>query len=155
MRLEVDRHVAAPVDVVWDVLVDWERQSDWMLDARRVDVVTPYREGLGVTIHVPTSLLGVPVLDVMRVTGWDPPHRLEATHLGRVIRGVGAFELAAEGPGTRLSWWEEVEAPFGRLGDLGARAALPVLHRIFATSLRRLAAQAEEAAVATPSPDPA
>ncbi len=146
MRLEVERHVAAPVGVVWDVLVDWERQSEWMLDAKHVEVVTPHREGQGVTIHVPTSLLGLPVLDVMRVTGWDPPNRLEATHLGRVIRGVGAFELATEGPGTRLVWWEEIEAPLGALGDAGARIALPVIRRIFATSLRRLAAVAEDAA---------
>ncbi|MBY5163088.1 SRPBCC family protein [Salsipaludibacter albus] len=146
MRLEVERHVAAPIDVVWGVLVDWERQSDWMLDAKRVEVVTPEREGHGVTIHVPTSLLGLPVLDVMRVTGWDPPHRLEATHLGRVIRGVGAFELSDEAGGTRLSWWEEVEAPLGALGEFGAGLALPVLRRIFSTSLRRLAALAEERA---------
>lgn len=146
MRLEVERHVDAPVDVVWDVLVDWERQSEWMLDAKRVDVVTPHREGHGVTIHVPTSLLGVPVLDVMRVTGWDPPHRLEATHLGRVIKGVGAFELAPAGSGTDLTWWEEIPAPFGRLGEVGARAALPLLRTIFATSLGRLARVAEDAA---------
>lgn len=148
MRLDVDRHVAAPCSVVWDVLVDWERQPEWMLDARRVEVVTPQREGPGVTIHVPTSLLGVPVLDVMRVTDWDPPHRLAVTHLGRVIRGGGAFELADEAGGTRLAWWEEVEAPFGAVGDLGTRLALPVIRRIFAASLRRLAGRAEDRAQA-------
>lgn len=146
MLLEVERHVAAEIKVVWDVLVDWDRQPEWMLDARGVDLVTPHRSGHGVTLHVPTSLLGVPVLDVMRVTGWDPPRRLEATHLGRVIRGVGAFELTPEAGGTRLRWWEEVEVPFGALGARAASLALPALRRIFATSLRRLAVAAEAAA---------
>lgn len=146
MYLEVQRRVEAPVEVVWDVLVDWERQSEWMLDAKRVDVVTPDREGHGVTIHVPTSLLGVPVLDIMRVTGWDPPHRLEATHLGRVIKGVGAFELQPLGDRTRLTWWEEIPAPLGPVGEFGAQLILPVLRRIFATSLKRLAGLAEDEA---------
>lgn len=150
MRLEVEREVHAPVQVVWDVLVDWSRQPDWMLDARGVEVVSPHDRGTGVTIHVPTSLLGVPVLDIMRITGWDPPHRLEATHLGRLIRGVGAFELSAVGPGTLVWWWEEIEAPLGVVGELGARAVLPALRAIFSRSLRRLGdlAEAEAGGVA-------
>ena len=149
MRLEVDTTIAAPIDVVWDVLVEWEAQRDWMLDAKDVRVVTPERAGHGVTIHVPTSLLGVPVLDIMRVTGWDPPHRLEATHLGRLIKGVGAFEMTSvDEDVTHLLWWEEIVAPFGALGEFGAGLALPVLRAIFNRSLERfrllVEARAEE-----------
>lgn len=138
MRLQVTTTVNAPVDDVWAALVDWEAQEDWMLDARDVSVVSPHRVGEGVTIHVPTSLLGVPVLDVMRITGWDPPRRLEATHLGTVIRGVGAFELAARRADvTDVVWWEDVVAPFGPVGEWGARVLRPVLRAVFASSLRR------------------
>lgn len=136
MRLEVETTIDAPIQQVWDVLVDWEAQREWMLDAKDVTVVTPHRAGHGVTIRVPTSLLGVPVLDIMRVTGWDPPHRLEATHLGRLIKGVGAFELTTQHDDrTHLLWWEEVVAPLGAVGEFGANVALPVLRAIFTHSL--------------------
>ncbi len=145
MRLEVDTTITASIEDVWDVLVDWEAQRDWMLDAKDVVVVSPERSGHGVTIHVPTSLLGLPVLDVMRVTGWDPPRRLEATHLGRLIKGVGAFELTpVDDDVTHLLWWEEIVAPLGALGEQGARIALPVLRAIFSRSLDRFRVLVED-----------
>lgn len=148
MRLEVERRVEAPREAVWDVLTRWELQPDWMLDAKAVHVLTPQREGLGVTLRCPTNLLGVTVQDVMRVTGWREPAYLEVTHLGDVITGHGAFELTALPDGaTRLVWWEEVDPPLGPLGEWGASTlVLPVLRRIFSRSLARLAALAEERA---------
>ncbi|MEX0836077.1 MAG: SRPBCC family protein [Nitriliruptor sp.] len=145
MRLEVAVDAAAPQQVVWDVLTTWERQSEWMLDARSVEVLTPEREGLGVTIRCPTNLLGVTVEDVMRVTAWSAPDLLEVTHLGAIITGAGAFELTAFGPDrTRIDWWEEVDPPLGRLGEWGASAfVLPILRRIFTRSLTNLARLAE------------
>ena len=39
----MERAIALPVrrEEAWAVLVDWERQADWMLDADRVDVTSP------------------------------------------------------------------------------------------------------------------
>lgn len=148
MRLEVSVEAAAPRQVVWDVLTHWERQSEWMLDAQAVEVLTPARAGVGVTIRCPTNLLGVTVEDVMRVTDWREPELLEVTHLGKVITGSGAFTLVELGPTrTRIDWWEEVAPPLGRLGEAGASLlVLPILRRIFTRSLRNLADLAGEAA---------
>lgn len=148
MRLEVERHADAPRDVVWDVLTQWERQPEWMLDAKSVEVLTPEREGVGVTIRCPTNLMGVTVEDVMRVTAWRDREELEVTHLGRVITGTGAFLLSdAPDGGTRIAWWEVVDPPLGAFGEWGATTfVLPVLKRIFGRSLSRLARLAEEEA---------
>ena len=148
MRLEVERHADAPREVVWEVLTQWERQPEWMLDAKSVEVLTPEREGVGVTIRCPTNLMGVTVEDVMRVTGWRDREELEVTHLGRVITGSGAFLLFdVPGGGTRIEWWEEVDPPLGAFGEWGATTfVLPVLKRIFGRSLSRLARLAEEEA---------
>ncbi|MEX1176954.1 MAG: SRPBCC family protein [Nitriliruptor sp.] len=145
MRLEVTVEADAPREAVWTVLTTWERQSEWMLDATSVEVLTPAREGAGVTIRCPTNLLGVTVEDVMRVTAWDEPSRLEVTHLGAIITGSGAFELTALGAGrTRIDWWEEVTPPFGAAGERGASLlVLPVLRHLFTRSLRNLARLAE------------
>jgi uncharacterized protein YndB with AHSA1/START domain len=151
MRLEVERRVAAPRATVWRVLTHWERQPEWMLDAKAVEVLTPDRTGEGVTIRCPTLLLGVTVDDIMRVTGWREGEYLEVTHLGRVITGSGAFELSdtADG-GTIVLWWEEIDPPLGAVGEWGAtRLILPILRRVFGRSLARLGALAErEAALA-------
>lgn len=146
MRLEVSVEAAAPPQTVWDVLTHWERQSEWMLDAKSVEVLTPEREGVGVTIRCPTNLLGVTVEDVMRVTAWSEPTLLEVTHLGKVITGSGAFELVPLGADrTRIDWWEEVDPPLGAVGELGATLlVLPILRRIFTRSLRGLATLAAE-----------
>jgi carbon monoxide dehydrogenase subunit G len=145
VRLEVSVEAAAPRQVVWDVLTAWERQSEWMLDAESVEVLTPQRRGVGVTIRCPTNLLGVTVEDVIRVTAWSEPDLLEVTHLGRIITGSGAFTLVEQGPDrTRIDWWEEVDPPLGALGEWGATTVvLPVLRRIFTRSLRNLASLAE------------
>jgi carbon monoxide dehydrogenase subunit G len=150
MRLEVTREVDAPPQVVWDVLTRWEEQPRWMLDARAVEVLTPQRRGVGVTVRCPTLLLGVTVEDVMRVTRYDEPRALEVTHLGNVISGDGGFELEPAGAAaTRLTWWEEIDPPLGRLGAWGATTlVLPVLRRIFGRSLARLGVLAEAEAAA-------
>ena len=173
MRLEVEREVLAPPHVVWDVLVTWELQPRWMLDAIDVEVLTAERAGVGVTIKCPTRLLGFRVNDVMRVTAWKPPHHLEVEHLGRIITGSGAFELEAlpggvardvarpgratrpgdatqsgdatpPGDATRVVWWEVVDPPLGRLGEWGASTfVLPLMRRLFARSLANLGDLAE------------
>ena len=145
MRLEVDRRVDAPRELVWRVLTDWERQPEWMLDAISVEVLTPQREGVGVTIRCPTNLLGITVEDVMRVTAWRDREELAVTHLGRVITGSGAFRLSdTPDGGTRIEWWEHVDPPLGSLGEWAASALVrPILRRIFGRSLARLARLAE------------
>lgn len=145
MRLEVSQEVDASRETVWAVLTTWERQPEWMLDAKSVEVITPRRTGEGVTIRCPTNLLGVTVEDVMRVTDWQEPERLAVVHLGSIITGTGAFELVDLGDArSRIDWWEEVDPPLGALGEWGASTfVLPILRRIFARSLRNLAALAE------------
>jgi carbon monoxide dehydrogenase subunit G len=148
MRLELEQRVAADPQTVWDVLTDWERQPEWMLDAKEVHVLTPERAGEGVTLRCPTNLMGITVQDVMRVTRYEEPRVLEVTHLGRIITGSGAFELEPDGDGgTGLTWWEEVDPPLGAFGEWGATTfVLPVLRRIFGRSLANLAELAEHEA---------
>jgi hypothetical protein len=149
VRLEVDQEVAAGRAQVWGVLTAWERQPAWMVDAIEVHVLTPQRQGVGVTLRCPTNLLGVTVQDVMRVTGWVEPSYLEVTHLGRIITGTGAFELEELGPDrTTVRWWEEIDPPLGPVGEWGATTfVLPVLRRVFARSLARFAQLCETEAV--------
>ncbi|MEX2324633.1 MAG: SRPBCC family protein [Nitriliruptoraceae bacterium] len=142
MRLEVTAIAGAPVEAVWRVLTNWEQQPAWMLDAKSVEVLTPQRAGVGTTIRCPTNLFGVTVDDVMRVTVWRPPDRLEIQHLGKIISGVAGFELSpvpADPSRTSIAWWEQIDPPLGAVGEFGAtRIVRPVLDIIFTRSLRNL-----------------
>ncbi|HEX2029151.1 MAG TPA: SRPBCC family protein [Nitriliruptorales bacterium] len=147
MRVEVSRDVAAPPAVVWDVLTDWERQPDWMVDARAVEVLSDHREGVGVQLRTPTRVLGVTVEDRMRVTTWCERQLLGVRHTGRLIVGEGAFELVASPAGTRVVWWEEIDPPLGPVGELVARLLLrPYLTSLFGRSLAALQRCCERAA---------
>jgi carbon monoxide dehydrogenase subunit G len=163
-RVEERVHIHRPVAHVWAVLTDWEAQPDWMQDARSVTVTSAARTGVGVTLVVPTDIaLGVVVTDEMEVTGWDEPGadgrgRIAVRHTGRVIRGHGAFEVAPTllpdgGQGTLFTWWEEVDAPLGRLGEAVAQyVAMPVVGVVFRRSLRALKQVAEAGPAVTARP---
>jgi len=147
VRIDLHQDTTAPIGVVWDVLTRWEEQPRWMLDAKEVHVTSPQREGVGVELRCPTNLLGFTVQDTMRVTRWEPPHVLEVVHTGRIITGIGAFELSARDGGTRIGWWEEVDPPLGAFGEFGANLLVaPIVRRIFRRSLRNLARTSEAAA---------
>jgi len=149
MRLEVETVINAPRQHVWDVLTTWERQPEWMLDAKDVIVLTPQRTGAGVTLRCPTNLLGFTVNDVMRVTEWDEPKHLAVTHLGKIITGSGAFELTdPTADTTHVFWWEEIDPQLGVVGEYGARLlVLPIIRRIFTRSLKNFTALCETGAV--------
>lgn len=144
-------HIHRPVDRVWDVLVDWESQPDWMQDARSVTVTSPHRTGVGVTIDVPTTIaLGITVLDVMEVTEWVEHRKISVRHTGRFIKGSGAFEVAPTrlpdgGEGTLFTWWEDINAPLGRLGEsVATYVVVPIVAFVFRRSLRALKRVAED-----------
>lgn len=118
-----------------------------MPDARAVRVLTEQRTGEGVTLSVPTRLLGITVDDRIRVTGWRQPQWLEVVHVGRVIRGRAAFELSDHPRGTAVRWWEEIDPPLGAVGEVGARwLVAPLVRRVFTRSLRGLRERCEVAA---------
>jgi uncharacterized protein YndB with AHSA1/START domain len=138
-RIEASTHIEAPVERVWEVLLDWEGQASWMVDARSVAVTSEQREGLGVTIRVPTNILGVVVTDELETTEWDEHRLIGMRHTGWFIRGVGGFELAPTDSGTHMTWWEEVDPPLGAVGELGAQLLVaPLVRRTFRRSLANL-----------------
>jgi uncharacterized protein YndB with AHSA1/START domain len=148
-RIEASIHIEAPPQRVWDVLVDWESQPRWMVDARSVQVTSVHRSGTDVALRCRTDILaGVVVTDPLVVTEWEEPRILGVHHTGAVIRGVGAFELEPTPYGTALTWWEEAGAPFGAAGDLIADfVVVPWVERVFRRSLAGLKRIAESDSV--------
>jgi carbon monoxide dehydrogenase subunit G len=138
--MHVQRATVLPttLDEAWVVLVDWERQADWMVDADRVEVVSATREGAGVRLAVKTRLLGVPAFtEPMEVVTWDPPRRLVIRH-GSLVAGTGVWDLVPMQGGTAFRWSEDVRLRVPLVGDLAARLYRPVLSALMGRSLRSL-----------------
>lgn len=127
-----------PLEEAWTTLMDWERQSDWMLDADSVTVVSDHREGLGVRLEVRTRILGVPAFtEPMEVIGWDPPRRLDIRH-GSFVSGTGSWVLEPADGGTRFTWREEISLAAPVVGDLAARIYRPVMRTLMARAMQGL-----------------
>jgi hypothetical protein len=138
--VRVERAIALPVrrEEAWGVLVDWERQAEWLLDADRVDVTSPQREGLGVTLAVHTRLLGIRAfVEPIEVIAWDPPRVLEIRHGGPVV-GTGRWTLETVEGGTRFAWVEEVRLDVPLLGELAAGVYAPLLAYLMGRAMEGL-----------------
>jgi uncharacterized protein YndB with AHSA1/START domain len=134
--LSVD--VDAPVAQTWAGAVDWAGQGEWMLGTR----VRPTRQdgrGVGGRIEAFTGIGRVGFVDPMEITRWEPPHRCDVLHTGRVVRGTGTFEVQPRGEGSRFVWREDLELPLGLLGRLGWPLVRPLFSYGVRLSLRRFA----------------
>lgn len=147
MRVERDIWLPSTPEEAWSVLIDWERQPDWMKDADRVDVLTPYREGPGVRIAVRTRVLNVPAFtERLEVLVWEPPRRLLMAHRS-FIHGTGEWLLDPAHSGTTFSWIEEISLPIPVLGELALRLYRPVMRFLMRSALEGL-----RRSVSTPRP---
>lgn len=141
--LQLRQHVRAPAQVVWDAVVDWPAQGEWMLGT---DVRVSKGDGasVGSELAAYSGIRPVGFLDTMVVTAWDPPRRCVVTHTGRLVRGDGIFEVVPVTDRTaELVWREELELPLGALGRLCWPLAKPPFELGVRYSLRRLARQCE------------
>jgi hypothetical protein len=142
--------LAIPLERAWGLLLQWERQAEWMRDADRVEVLTPHREGIGVVIAVKTRVLNVPLFtERLEVVAWDPPRRLRLAH-GGFVRGIGEWRLVPVGRGdergTRFTWEERLSLGVPLLGAAALAVYRPfmrILMRGSMENLRKLAAGAE------------
>ncbi len=138
--MHVERAIVLPTtpEEAWSVLVDWERQADWMLDADRVEVVSTAREGVGVRLAVKTRILGIPAfVEPMEVTGWEPPRRLVIRH-GSLVAGTGVWDLVPLEGGTAFRWSEDIRLRVPIVGELAARGYRPVMSWLMGRGQRSL-----------------
>jgi hypothetical protein len=140
----------APEDA-WGVVMDWKRQSRWMLFTR---VWGTEHDGVGVGggVAARTSVGGIGFTDDMVITHWDPPRECTVKHLGKIVRGTGTFAIEPtvssgvdRGPsvfGSTFTWSEDVVPPLGRLGAFAWPVVRPAFEAMMRISLRRLVKEA-------------
>lgn len=142
-RLEIRTFIRAPRSRVWQVISDLGSQQRWMVDVRRLEIVSEQKGGVGTVIDITSELFGLPLLhDVMEITAWDENERLAVVHQGR-FTGKAEFRLEEAPGGTVFVWTEEFRPPLGLLGELANTLVVgPHLRRVWSRSMdnvRRLA----------------
>jgi hypothetical protein len=135
--------IATDQESVWNLLVDWGRQREWILATR-----SQGGQGVGATVTARTGFGPFGFTDDMVITLWAPPYRCSVEHVGKLVRGLGEFEVLPHAAGgwqvrtaAELRWTERVELPLPRgLGRLVGTVLIGPLARAgLAWSLRRFA----------------
>lgn len=117
--LALSQKINAPAEKVWSAIADWQGQSEWMLQTK-VLLTSKESAGVGVTIEAFTGPLHrlyprfkwLGITDLMRVTLWEPPHRCDVIHYGKIIKGSGTFEvIPISADRSQFNWSEEILAP--------------------------------------------
>jgi hypothetical protein len=128
---------------VWEVVRDIGGHVRWMDDAEEIRFTSKTTSGIGTTFDCDTRVGPFRLTDHMEVTEWLPGQVIGIRHEG-TVSGVGRFTLRRAGPyQTRFTWEERLSFPLWMGGPVGARAAKPVLRRIWRRNLSRLKALVE------------
>jgi uncharacterized protein YndB with AHSA1/START domain len=145
--VHVTTKIEAPVDRVWQTVMDPHCLGDWVTIHRSVEAVSsrPLRKGStmdqvlhlrGVSFHVHWTLVDVKQPTHAEWTGEGPAHS----------RARIRYELTADGDGaTRFEYINEFTPPGGRLGTVASRVIVGAAsEREAQRSLKRLKALLEK-----------
>jgi hypothetical protein len=126
--------VAVPAEQAWSAMTDWVGQSAWI--PLTTVAVLAGDGALGTRLSARTGVGAAAVVDTMQIDLWEPPHRCEVVHLGRVVRGRGVFEVEpVNAASARVTWSEQLDGLPARITAPAGRWALRVALGRFARSL--------------------
>jgi uncharacterized membrane protein len=102
--VEVRRHVAAPVQRVWDVATDLAGSPHVVRGIDAVEVLTPGPFGVGTRWRETRTMMGRSATEEMSVTAVEPlrSYRVESENRGAHYVSTFAFSPAADG-GTEVT----------------------------------------------------
>ena len=136
--------IAAPVDELWAVLVDFERYPSWAADLKQVEVLERDDEGRGVEVLYRAAAMGRSTTYVLRYDHSDAPNRIPwVLARGDIMRRLdGAYTLLPDpddATRTRVVYDLVVELVVPLPGFVKSRAE----HKIIHTALRDLRTHVE------------
>ena len=136
--------IAAPVDELWAVLVDFEHYPSWAADLKQVEVLERDEEGRGVEVLYRAAAMGRSTTYVLRYDHSDAPNRIPwVLARGDIMRRLdGAYTLLPDpddATRTKVVYDLVVELVVPLPGFVKSRAE----HKIIHTALRDLRTHVE------------
>jgi carbon monoxide dehydrogenase subunit G len=149
MKVEGTKDFDAPVEIVWDVLMDPERMAKLLPGVESFEVHDADHWSAGV--KVPLGMGGLKLRFAFEQAEKRP---MEYAKLNAKGQGVGAivnmqteFHLAPEGGRTTMQWVADVRVA-GPIGSMGQRVFQPIVNQQVKAVLDALEAQVAEAKAA-------
>jgi uncharacterized protein YndB with AHSA1/START domain len=138
--VEVDLHIDAPPQEVWDYALDPSSNPEWVTIVRRVEHADPGPLRPGYRMGQRMCLRGVPFTVEWTLVELDAPHYVRWEGRGPArARAVIEDHLEEEDGGTRFIYRNEFHTPLGPLGAFASKALVGgVPRREACASLRRL-----------------
>jgi carbon monoxide dehydrogenase subunit G len=128
--------IDAPIEDVWEVVADIERQPLWMEEMKSVRLTTPGPVGVGTRGEADVRIFLVGIVDPVEIDVYDPPTRFGIRHVG-TFTGQGRITLEPiDARRTLVRWDERLVPPI--LPHLGQLLQKPIMGAIFQADLERL-----------------
>ena len=128
MRVQRSIEIAAPPGKIWPFLIEPEKILKWCITFRRFEYTGEQRSGVGTTLYIEEKAGPMPLMKLnFAVTEWAENERLAF----RMTSGSGvksyeqSWTIETIPSGSRFTFIENVELPFGIIGKLMDR--LPAL----------------------------
>lgn len=115
--------IEAPIERVWDVVMDPRRLGDWVTIHEEVLDLPEGELHQGARFGQRMKLKGVPLKVRWEIVEWEPP--THALYLGEAAAGAKArilYDFAGRDGVTAFDYENEFELPAGKVGKLAGRA---------------------------------
>ena len=120
MRIQKAIEISAPPERIWPFFVEPERVLKWYSTLRKFEYSGDLRSGVGTPLYIEEQAVG-PVMKLhFEVTQWEENEKLAL----RLVSGTGVksyeqqWSLEPTAGGSRFTFAEQVELPYGVLGKL-------------------------------------
>lgn len=115
--------IDAPIERVWEIVMDPDRLADWVSIHRSVAEVPDDDLKRGSTFRQEMRLKGVPLKVRWEVTECDAPRQARWQGDGPAgSKATIVYELSENGGGTRFDYKNEFDVPGGKIGKMAGRA---------------------------------
>ncbi len=121
MRVQRSIEIAAPPEKIWPFMVEPEKNLKWCITFKKFEYTNEQRSGVGTTFYIEEKAGPMPLMKLnFVVTEWVENERLAF----RMTSGSGVksyeqgWTVTPTPYGSRFTFMEEVELPFGVIGKL-------------------------------------
>ena len=147
LEIRVSIDVDAPPEQVFEALTDWARQGEWM-PGTSVRVIRGAGDAEGDEIVARTAAPGSAWASTIRCASpaGNAPSAVRCCISGGSYAAPACSSSSRARPdgGSRYTWAEWVEPPFGRFGQAGLRPARRPIELVLRVALRRFARWVEQ-----------